>query len=324
MLKQEDQNDALLLPPSSQRTVADSEEGLTVEEDDDNNSVDTPTGRFRQATLGALSAGEDRVESSEDGETHSRETTPSAERPDENVTDRKIKLLERRCQSLERELEYEQQKHEGDTMFLRERVRLVEEGCKKLESEIACLNYVRREQSRAGEASIRSTLIDQAKQIAQLEQSLADRKWLRTFSTLSSTDSVPLDVRDIRADIDVLGHHIKQILAKYEDRVVCSTTSFYKEDDLRSLICRAFGQDILQPAELIGQTINLSTFSLQAVIRSLTAAALCEWVFECSLQEICAKPCALLREYRLHLARQGMRSDTKFYISIANCQQMVT
>src|SRR3954451_19228953 len=53
------------------------------------------------------------------------------------------------------------------------------------------------------------------------------------------------------------------------------------------------------------QILDLSTFSFQAIVRTLTASALCAWVFESDLQCICEMPCALLNEYRVLLAKRG-------------------
>lgn len=301
--------------------VADSEDGLT-----DNDDCDTPTDRpigehRRESPQGALPVVDNSQTSREDETERSRKPRLVGEQQDVDVEhlQRELSLSKERCGSLQTQLEDMQRQHEAATRFLYNQLSQAQKNCKDLQRQVACLEYAYPELSRADDTSIIKTLNDKQKQIGELEECLKDRSWLRTFSTLSSTDPMRLDTRNVQAEMAFIGSRIKQILSEYEDHEVRITPNLEGQDDLKSLFCRSFGLNLSEPIDLISQGINSSTLSFQAVIRALTASALCEWVFESDLQEISVKPCALLEKYRLHLAKQGTWSnDEMFNIVVAN------
>jgi len=128
---------------------------------------------------------------------------------------------------------------------------------------------------------------------------------------------MPFNARKVKGEMASIGDTIKRILSEYEDDSFSIAQSLEGQSDVKSLFLRSFGLDLQEPSISVSQAFELSTFSFQAIIRTLIASALCEWVFEVDLDDVSETPCALLQKYRLHLDRQGNTRKTQ--ISQCDC-----
>jgi hypothetical protein len=302
--KEEDINDSLprLSTPC---VVADSQEERT-----DDDGCDTPTGRSISrhragSMLSVLTLAEDRKVPSQDEAGWSREVQESEDPQDVyNVSSRNNSFqLEKRCRDLQTQLDDMNQKHEDAITFHNNQLSRCKRNCEDLQRQVDYLENV--ELSPCDVSSIVKANIAQHRQIMELEELLEDKSWLRTFSSLSAADSLRPSISDARKDMSMIDSGIEQILYGYEDQKLLEETNLDGRDDLKTLIRRSFGRDVLESINFSSVGLRSSTLSFRAVARSLIASSLCQWVFEPSLDIISAKPCALLEKYRQHLARQG-------------------
>jgi hypothetical protein len=194
--------------------------------------------------------------------------------------------------------------HKKIIRSLRHQLSVAQGNCKDLQQQLDCLASPLL--SQPNNRAMIKTLTTNQKEISELQEALNDKERFRAFSTLSSTDPLPLDARSVQAEMASIGDLIKNIMLDYEDDGFYITSSFEWQPELSSLFRRSFGLDRGEHSSSVAQALDLSTFSFQAVVRSLAASALCEWVFESDLQDICETPCALLIEYRMLLAKQGI------------------
>jgi hypothetical protein len=290
--KEEDTNDSLprLSTPC---VVANSQEERT-----DDDGCDTPTGRsisrHRAGSMLSVLA-EDRKVPSQDEAGWSREVQESEDPQDV--------YNEKRCRDLQTQLDDMNQKHEDAITFHNNQLSRCKRNCEDLQRQVDYLENV--ELSRCDVSSIVKANIAQHRQIMELEELLEDKSWLRTFSSLSAADSLRPSISDARKEMSMIDSGIEQILYGYEDQKLLEETNLDGRDDLKTLVRRSFGRDVLESINFSSVGLRSSTLSFRAVARSLIASSLCQWVFEPSLDIISAKPCALLEKYRQHLARQG-------------------
>jgi hypothetical protein len=315
-----------MIQPVDQQIIADSQEGLTDGDDGCSPQIE-PVNWVAIGTAASALSPDRNSPSPVNGQDRQYGKPPiGLEQPQLACEDlqRKLTRSEGRCEALLAQLEDEQQKHEDVTQYLQDRIDQLEEECRELKGEVACLRFVCRDRPCTDDTSVINALVDKEKQVIELEQSLQNRKWLRTFSTLASADPVPLDMNSIKHDMALLGHKINQILSDHEDHGIRATPSLHGQNDLTSLIHRAYSLDLPQPTNSVKESLRSSSLSFHAVVRSLVAAAICEWVFESDLPDICTKPCALLKKYRRHLAQQGKPNyDALRPMVVTNCQQTV-
>jgi hypothetical protein len=203
-------------------------------------------------------------------------------------------------------LQEEQNEQKEIINSLRHELSMAREDCKDLRRQLNLLDYAYPLLSQAENKAIIETLNANDKEMSELQEALDDKEWLRKFSTLSSDDPMPPNVEKVQAGMASIGDTIKRMLSECEDDGFCITPSFEWGSGLNSLFHRSFGVYPPEPRISVSQALDLSTFSFQAILRTLIAAALCEWVFESALPDISATPCALLKKYRLHLGKQGI------------------
>jgi hypothetical protein len=252
---------------------------------------------------------EEKMEHSE--ERRSTKKNPSVDL--ENL-ERKPRLSQRRCEKLQ-----EAQNGEKEIIHsLCHELFMAREDCKDLRRQLDLLDHAYPLLSQANNNSIIDTLNANDREISELQEALSDKEWLRKFSTLSSDDHMPPDVEKVQAGMALIGDTIKRMLSEYEDDGFRITPSFEWGNELNALFYRGFGVYLPEPRVSVSQAtqaFDLSTFSFQAILRTLIAAALCEWVFESALPDISTTPCALLKKYRLHLGKQG----TSWNSQASNC-----
>lgn len=294
-----------------QRIVVDSEEEFSEIEDCNSFAENHDRGYSRSLKLGAHSAVKLLRKPPKNEMEYSIEPPSLGGHQDLNVEELQRELLssEQRCESLQTRLEDMQKQHKEITGSLRQHLSKAQERCKHLQRQVAILEDSKPFMSQGDNRSIINILNEKRKEIRRLRESLNDRERLRAFSTLSSTDLMPLDVRGVQADMASIGNLIEQIALQFDEDGIRITSSLGERRELKALVCRSFGLPLPISMDSAGQTLDLSAFSFQAVMRSLMASALCEWVFEPVFQEISEQPCTLLEEYRAHLAKQGTPSN---------------
>ena len=226
---------------------------------------------------------------------------------------RDLFLSQDRCEISQEQLK----QHEKTICSLRQELSAAVRDLEALQVQLDCLDSARRQFEQAGQDSVIRLLTDSVKDVSELQELLDDKERLRSFSTLSSNDSITLDGARIRAELSSIGDNIKKLLSDYDDDFACITPHFEVRSGLDSLFHRGFGQNLPGFSTSSDQALDLSTFSFQAVIRTLIASALCEWVFESYLPDISETPCALLKTYRSHLAKQG--TSGRHVISYFDC-----
>lgn len=208
-------------------------------------------------------------------------------------------------------LQDERQIHKKTIRSLRHQLSVAQGNCKDLQQQLDCLASPLL--SQPDNKAMIKTITTNQKEISELQEALNDKERFRAFSTLSSADPLPLDARSVQAGMASISDLIKNIMLDYEDDSFYIPSNFEWQSELGSLFRRSFGLDRGEHSSSVTQTLDLSTFSFQAVLRSLVASALCEWVFESGLQDICETPCALLIEYRMMLAKQGIWWHPRIY-----------
>ncbi len=232
---------------------------------------------------------------------------PAEELEEEQFADterlqRELSLSEDRYRRVQAQMEHERHQHNEGVQFLKDELSESQKTCEDLRSQLSCLDFTLRADNR----SVAREMQDQQKRIFELEECLNDKKWIRAFSGLSSINPKKLDARSVQTDMDLIKSSIEQILCENEDHEAHIPPNIRLQDDLKSLLHRIVGLDLSEPYRQLRQSINSTGLSFQALIRALTASALCEWIFEPRLQGITLEPCTLLKEYRKRLAKLGI------------------
>jgi hypothetical protein len=221
---------------------------------------------------------------------------------DTKLLQRELSLSEDRYRRVQAQMENERHQHNEDVQFLKDKLSESQKTCEDLRSQLSCLDFI----LRADDGSKAREVQDQQKRISELEDRLNDKKWIGAFSSLSSINPKKLDARSVQADMDLIKSSIEQIMCEDEDHEAHIPPNIGCLDDLKSLLYRIVHLDLSEPYNQLRQSINSTGLSFQALIRALTASALCEWVFEPRLQGITLEPCTLLKEYRKRLAKIGI------------------
>jgi hypothetical protein len=214
---------------------------------------------------------------------------------------RELWLFQRSC----KELQEAQNEHMEIIRSLRHDLFMVREDRKELQRRLELRDDSYRVLSQPDKQSIIKRLNDNDEEISGLQEALGNKVWLRAFSTLSSNNPMPFQTGKVEAGMTSIGHAIQCILSEYEDDGFLMTPSFEGRHELNSLFRRSFALDLSETPVPVNKAIDLSTFSPQAILRTLIASSLCEWVFEADLPGMSEMPCALLKKYRLHLGLQG-------------------
>jgi DNA repair exonuclease SbcCD ATPase subunit len=294
-----------------QQIVVDSEEEFSEIEDCNSFAKNLNRGYSRSLKLDTHSAAKLLRKPPKNEMGYSIEPPSLRGHQDLNVEELQRELLssEQRCESLQARLGDMQKQHKEIAGSLRQQLSKAQKHCKNLQRQVAILEDSTPFMSQGDDRSIMNTLNEKREEIRELREYLNDRERLRAFSTLSSTDLMPLDSRGVQADMASIGNLIEQIALQFDEDGIRITLSLRERRELKALVCRSFGLPLSISMDSADQTLDLSAFSFQAVMRSLMASALCEWVFEPVFQEISEQPCILLEEYRAHLAKQGTLSD---------------
>ena len=148
-------------------------------------------------------------------------------------------------------------------------------------------------------------LADSRSRVKTLQNTLADRKLLHTFSSLDSTQSVPCDKGYIGSAMTQMGGEIDG-LARLDHTQICDHSTIVETSELLPLVLRAFPDaESFRQASLMNRIPQ--ALKLNEVLRALVAAAVCCWVFDSPLDFVhSSSPCPLLAQYRRCLEIQGM------------------
>lgn len=186
---------------------------------------------------------------------------------------------------------------ERDVQYFRLESSKAQDTIKNLERELQCEEHRRAILVKACGNPAEDTLKRYLNEIEILRSKLLDKESLCPFTTRAGKKHVPFDEKYFQANMDIIGNVIEDFMSCAEMSRMCNNIEFEKEpDDLRLLFQR-----------VIGESENtLQSISFHSLLRSLLSAAVCEWVFECDVNEhfLASTP---LRETMLsHLATQGM------------------
>jgi hypothetical protein len=138
--------------------------------------------------------------------------------------------------------------------------------------------------------------------IAYLQKKWDKARDLEKFTKLSATGEIrPWDLKWVDEKMAAIDFYMKQLLLDHDNVDHFEAPNLDNDADLTGLIRTVLG---LNPQERVSTEkvrIQLSRLSLQSVVRALTAAAVCQWVFQAELPGMSLTDSVLLDEYRDHL-----------------------
>jgi hypothetical protein len=165
------------------------------------------------------------------------------------------------------------------------------------------------EGARADGKSLVSEMTILEDRIAHLQRKLYKAQDLGRFTKLSATGEIRLwDLKWVDETMAAIDFYMKQLLLDHDNVDHFEAPNLDNDADLTGLIRTVLG---LNPQERVSTEkvrIQLSRLSLQSVVRALTAAALCQWVFQAELPGMSLTDSVLLDEYRCHLRTRGALS----------------
>ncbi|GFF88428.1 hypothetical protein IFM60648_08386 [Aspergillus lentulus] len=141
------------------------------------------------------------------------------------------------------------------------------------------------ERARADGKSLVSEMAILGDKIAYLQRRLYTAQDLRRFTQLSATGEIrPWNLTWINETMVNIDYYMKQLLLDHDNIDHFEAPNLDNDVDLTALIRTILG---LNPQERVSEKvqIQLSRLSLQSVVRALTAAALCGWVFQAELPD---------------------------------------
>ena len=186
---------------------------------------------------------------------------------------------------------------ERDVQYLRLESSKAQDTIKNLERELQCEEHRRAILVKACGDPTGDTLKRYLNEIEILRSKLMDKESLCPFTTRAGKKHIPFDQTYFQSNMGIIRNVIEDFMSCAETSRRCNNIEFEKQtDDLRLLFQRVVGES----------EGTLQSISFHSLLRSLLSAALCEWVFECDVQEpfLASTP---LRETMLsHLTTQGM------------------
>jgi hypothetical protein len=192
-------------------------------------------------------------------------------------------------------------------IFLHMRLREAVEREEVAEDRIQSLE--RAEEARAGGKSLVLEMANLEDRIAYLQRALDIARDLGKFTRLSSTAEIrPWDVKWIYETMDDIDIYMNQLLLDHDNVDHFEPPKFDDRADLAALVRTILGLSAEDRVSTEKVRIQLSKLGLQSVVRALTAAALCGWVFEAELPGMSLTDSVLLDEYRAHLRTRGALS----------------
>lgn len=178
-----------------------------------------------------------------------------------------------------------------------------------LQAEVEFLQSVQSQRDMEDGEPLHARIEEKDRTIKRLREELNDRQSLGTFTRLLSASQNWSGDDSAAADVVIGFEYIyfecKQILYRYKSIPAVTIPPLDQYGSLRSLISNGLGLDPHIPLRIEKTVIDLSTLSLQVVIRALTTTALREWVFETNFPTFGAEVSNVLSKYREHLSRQG-------------------
>jgi hypothetical protein len=156
--------------------------------------------------------------------------------------------------------------------------------------------------------------------IAYLQRKLYKAQDLERFTQLSATGEIrPWNPRWVDETMKDIDFYMKQLLLDHDNIDHFEAPNLDNDADLTALVRTILG---LNPQERVSTEkvrIQLSRLSLQSVVRALTAAALCGWVFQAELPGMSLTDSVLLDEYRDHLRTRGALSYFSSCLPLYSC-----
>jgi hypothetical protein len=216
---------------------------------------------------------------------------------------KELEVLKKQVQLMSK-LQKESHSH---IVFLHSRLRQAEDRHKDYEARTSRLESA--EAARADHISLYKQLEDQESTIVILQKKLDKARDLGKFTRLSLANEIrPWKSENIRQTMSSIGYLMKQLLFGHDNIDHFDPPNIDNHEHLATLVRKSLG--MTSRGQVAADTIpaKLSEFSLQAVVRALTAAALCEWVFEADLHGTILTESMLLDEYRAHIRTRGSYS----------------
>jgi hypothetical protein len=185
------------------------------------------------------------------------------------------------------------------TVFLYSSLRKVEDRHREDEARI---NYLKKTDN----TLLHQQLENQAIKIATLQEKLNKTRDIGRFTRLSPTEEIrPWKEESIRQAMSSMGYLAKQLLYGHDDIINFNPPNIDNNEDLLTLVQKSLGLNSRTSITADTALGWLADFSLQAIVRSLTSAALCEWVFEADIHRTIFTESVLLEEYKDHLRIRG-------------------
>ena len=189
--------------------------------------------------------------------------------------------------------------------FLRTRLEDSESKIKCYEARTAAENRFVAEQRHAPPGSTGPMLLEKEEQIKTLQMQLADKEWLRPFSSLGACERAPFDNDAVRDLMMMIETNMQQLFGDdiYQDN--CTWFSPEGHTVLEPLLCKSFGVETVD--RFVSQFSHdlLPQMRLEHLFRSLISSALCMWVFEDNISDMFPLPCELFSIAQHHLRTLG-------------------
>lgn len=166
-----------------------------------------------------------------------------------------------------------------------------------LERNLQCEEHKRAILAKAGGDLTETTLKHYLNEIEILRSKLNDKESLCQFTTRAGKKHIPFDATYFQENMNIIRNVIEDFMSCAETSRTCNNIEFEEQaDDLRLLFQRVVGES----------EGTLQSISFHSLLRSLLSAAVCEWVFECDVQEHFLANTPLRETMLSHLITQGM------------------
>jgi hypothetical protein len=186
---------------------------------------------------------------------------------------------------------------ERDVQYLRLEWSKAQNTIKDLERKLQCEEHRGAILAKAGGDLTEKNLQCYLNEIEILRSKLKDKESLHPFTTPVERKHIPFDEKYFQENMSIIRDVIEDFMSCAETLRTCNDIEFEtRTDDLRHLFQRAVGES----------EGTLQSISFHSLLRSLLSAAVCEWVFECDVQEHFLANSPLREAMLSHLITQGM------------------
>ena len=191
-----------------------------------------------------------------------------------------------------------------ESLLVREReLEESEKNVQELDREIHYLNMAQKHRDEQHGTSVEEVLVKQLKQVHNLRNNLQARHRWGTFTTLLPASRFQGTTTKVENGFEDAYHNCHMIFRRLDIKQLPYIPQLHSHESLAGLIRRATGAR--QDPVLQHQDQDLSSVDPAALLRSLSTAALQEWVFESDFPNFEDDSSITLAAYRDLLANQG-------------------